>query len=246
MAEKSERALSFGTEATTYDGARPEYPAAAVAWLLKDIAQPARVADIGAGTGKLTRVLASQGAEVTAVDPDPGMLDHLREVLPGVAAAVGRGEDIPLPDAALDLVTFGQAWHWVDPRAASAESARVLAPGGSLALLWNIRDSREPWVSRMSEIMTPSDAEALIAGGGPEIAAPFGDTEHEEWTWRAPVTRAHLMSLAHSRSYLITAPQDERARIDRELTALFDDLGLSGDQTVDLPYTTHVFRAARP
>jgi ubiquinone/menaquinone biosynthesis C-methylase UbiE len=103
---------------------------------------PLRVADVGAGTGKLTRVVAGLGAEVVAIDPDAAMLAELAARVPDVPTFVGTGERIPLTDASADAVVFGQAWHWVDPDAASAEVGRVLRPGGVLGLIWNVRDER--------------------------------------------------------------------------------------------------------
>lgn len=129
----SDEANSFGQVADSYDRARPEYPEAALQWLLAAPAQ--RVADIGAGTGKLTGVLARLGHHVTAVEPDDRMRAQLSRRLPDITALDGTAEEIPLPDAAVDAVAFGQAWHWVDVDAVSAELARVLRPGGVLGLV---------------------------------------------------------------------------------------------------------------
>ncbi len=126
------QANSFGVAASVYERARPDYPEAAVDWLLPS-GSP-RVLDLGAGTGKLTRMIAAGGAEVTAVDPSAGMLERLRRALPDVPALTGTAEQIPLDDGAVDAVLVGQAWHWVDVSRASAEVARVLRPGGRLGL----------------------------------------------------------------------------------------------------------------
>lgn len=249
MAGREEMSRSFGAAAAAYEVGRPDYPAEAVAWLLEPgrrAGSPPRVADVGAGTGKLTRVAVELGAEVVAIDPDPLMLETLRAQVAGVPTFAGTAERIPLPDASLDAVILGQAWHWVDPVAASAEAARVLRRGGVLGLIWNIRDEREAWVRRLTEVMTLSNAEAMLAEGGPTIAPPFAAPEHRSWSWSRPMTRETLFAMARSRSYVLTAEPAERTRIEADLAALCDDIGAVGDVAVDLPYTTEAFRVRRP
>src|SRR6218665_193187 len=155
-----EMATSFGAEAGHYEAGRPEYPFEAVAWMLEPMpAGSRRIVDVGAGTGKLTRVLAAApDAEIVAVDPDASMLAALRKAVPGVPTFSGTAESLPLPDAGVDAVVLGQAWHWVDPVAASAEIGRVTRSGGVLGLIWNLRDERADWVRRLTEIMHGSNA----------------------------------------------------------------------------------------
>jgi SAM-dependent methyltransferase len=245
----ADRATSFGAEARNYEAGRPEYPFDAVAWMLERMpAGSHRVADVGAGTGKLTRVLTqAPGAEVVAVDPDLEMLAALREAVPGVPTFRGSAERMPLPDASVDAAVLGQAWHWVEPIAASAELGRVVRSGGVLGLIWNIRDERADWVRRLTEIMHSSPAENMVNGpgtSGPTIEAPFAEIETERWEWVRPMTRMQLRQMALSRSYLITAPDEERAEIIRRIDVLVDDLVID-DGTIDLPYVTHAFRAVR-
>jgi len=238
---------SFGAEAGSYEAGRPDYPFAAVSWMLERMPAGAhRIADVGAGTGKLTRVLVeAPGAEVVAIDPDPAMLAALREAVPGVPAFVGTAEALPLPDAGVDAVVLGQAWHWVDPTAASAEIGRAVTGGGVLGLIWNLRDDRVDWVRRLTGIMHGSHAETMLAEGDPVVAEPFGPLERESWEWVRPMTREQLHSMARSRSYIITASAEEKARIRSGIDALLDGLGLHGDATIDVPYVTHAFRAVR-
>ncbi|ALX66591.1 class I SAM-dependent methyltransferase [Microbacterium sp. XT11] len=242
-----EMATSFGAQAGAYEAGRPDYPFEAVAWMLESMpAGSRRIADVGAGTGKLTRVLVkAPDAEVVAIDPDPDMLSALRGAVPGVPTFVGTAEALPLPDASVDAVVLGQAWHWVDPVAASVEVGRALRSDGVLGLIWNIRDDRTDWVRRLTGIMHGSNAEVMLAEGGPTVAEPFGALEEESWEWSRRITREQLHSMASSRSYVITASEDEKARIRREMDELFDEIGVRGDNTVDLPYVTKAFRAIR-
>jgi SAM-dependent methyltransferase len=249
MATREEMSRSFGGVAGVYDAGRPGYPAEAVHWMLEPARTPGRrprVADVGAGTGKLTRALVEADVDLVAIDPDPAMLTRLREVIGGVPTFVGTGEELPVPDAALDAVVFGQAWHWVDAAAASVEAGRVLRPGGVLGLIWNIRDDAVEWVAEMTAIMHGSNAEAMLASGGPTVAEPFEGLTSRSWSWTRPMTRADLWDMAHSRSYLITAEPAERERVDRELGELFDRIGAVDQAVVELPYVTTAFTARRP
>ncbi|MDO8382367.1 MAG: methyltransferase domain-containing protein [Microbacterium sp.] len=246
MSDREQMSTSFGRAAATYEAGRPEYPAAAVEWMLAPVSTraPLRVADVGAGTGKLTRALLAVEAEVVAVDPDPAMLDQLRAGLPDVRTVEGQAERMPLPDASVDAVVLGQAWHWVDPDAGSREIGRVLAPGGVLGLVWNIRDEHVPWVARLTEIMHGSNAEQLIADGGPRVAEPFETLERREWTWTRRMSPHAVLDMVRSRSYVITAEPEERARIEREVADhLARHPSPEADGSIDMPYVTHAFRA---
>jgi SAM-dependent methyltransferase len=238
----TEQATSFGSHADLYDRARPEYPPEAVAWMLPADARD--VADVGAGTGKLTSGLLAEGRTLTAIDPDPQMLARLSERLPGIRTLVGAGEDLPLPDASMDAVVFGQAWHWVDPPRGSAEVARVLRPGGTLGLIWNVRDDVEPWVRELTAVMHTSDAEDLIAAGGPVVAEPFGPLEHETFRWTASFTVESLVELAASRSYIITATPERRDEVLAGVRALGERVADEAGR-IAMPYLTHAYRVSR-
>jgi SAM-dependent methyltransferase len=152
--EQDERLLhasSFGAAATAYAEHRPDYAQAAVRWALEP-APGTRVLDLGAGTGKLTATLAALGAEVIAVEPDPAMLTELSRALPTVRALPGSAEAIPLPDGSVDAVLAGNAMHWFDMAVAGPEIARVLAPGGILAGLWNVMDDQVEWVAGLARV----------------------------------------------------------------------------------------------
>ncbi|MGW8484412.1 class I SAM-dependent methyltransferase [Microbacterium sp. NPDC055903] len=241
------RATSFGSEAESYEAGRPDYPFESVAWMLEPLPAGARrVADVGAGTGKLTRVLAkAPDAQIVAVDPDPAMLRVLSRNVPGVPTFTGRAESLPLPDASVDAVVLGQAWHWVDPDVASLEIGRVVRAGGVLGLVWNLRDDREPWVERLTEIMHTSPASGMFEGDGPRVGVPFGTLEEQQWEWSRPMTRETLHLMAASRSYVITAPAEVRSAIRRDIDGLLDELGVDEHGTIDLPYVTRAFRAVR-
>src|SRR3954464_7845825 len=138
------RALSFGSAAAEYDAARPSYPAEAVQWAVGDAG---RVLDLGAGTGKLTRVVLDLGLEAVAVEPD----DAMRALIPAESYA-GTAEEIPLPDGSVDAIVVGQAFHWFDAARALPEMVRVLRPGGRIGLFWNLYDDRLDWVASLCDL----------------------------------------------------------------------------------------------
>jgi SAM-dependent methyltransferase len=155
--ERRRRATAFGPAAAAYERGRPGYPREALAWCLPDGAR--RVLDLGAGTGKLTRGLLDLGVDVVAVEPLP----ELRALIPAQAQALdGHAEGIPLPDGAVDAVLVGQAYHWFDAARALPEIARVLRPGGTLGLLWNVLDDAEPWVAELADAYGAEDRARLV------------------------------------------------------------------------------------
>lgn len=132
------RAL-FDPLVEAYDLARPGYPDRLYN-ALEAAAGPlagAAVVEVAAGTGLATRGLSARGARLIAVDVAPAMLGRLRRHLPGVPALVADAHALPVRTGRADLVCYAQAWHWVRVPEAAAEAARVLRPGGALALWWN-------------------------------------------------------------------------------------------------------------
>jgi ubiquinone/menaquinone biosynthesis C-methylase UbiE len=111
------------------------------------------VLDLGAGTGIFTGQLVPFCANITAVEPTPGMRKVLSERLPSVRVLDGRDAAIPLLDASVDCVVVAQAFHWFDAPVALQEIHRVLVDGGRLGVLWNERDESVPWVAELGEAM---------------------------------------------------------------------------------------------
>ncbi|GAA3587696.1 class I SAM-dependent methyltransferase [Klugiella xanthotipulae] len=238
-------ATSFGTESAAYNRGRPGYPRESVAWLLDGSGRT--VVDVGAGTGKLSAVIAATGRRVIAVDPDPAMLAALTERYPGIHTALGTGEHLPLPDGSADAITYGQAWHWVGPERASTEAARVLRPGGTLGLIWNIRDERVDWVRELTALMHSSNAEQMIAHGGPEIAAPFDPPELNTREWTRTMSPDDLLAMVRSRSYVITSDPEEQTRIFAAIRELLSSHPqTAGRSAIELPYVTHAYRTTVP
>jgi SAM-dependent methyltransferase len=238
-------ARSFGPAADLYDRIRPRYPIQAIRWILGD--GRSTVVDLGAGTGILSRQLADLGYQVVPVEPDPGMRAKLDEAGGAPAAVEGSAEAIPLPDAAVDAVVAGQAYHWFDHGKAHPEIARVLRPGGVFGPLWNERDEKVAWVAALSEIF---DERRGTEGAPQETVHPLGPlfAPVERASFRHSVTHTPetLVELARSRSFYLTAEPAGRAAVDaaiRDLCATHPDL--AGRDEFELPYVTNAYRARR-
>jgi ubiquinone/menaquinone biosynthesis C-methylase UbiE len=232
-------AHSFGGVAEAYERGRPSYPTEAVAWMLGDSAQV--VLELGAGTGKLTRVIASLGHDVHATDPDPAMLAILERQVPGVRTAQASAEEIPLADASVDVVVAAQAFHWFDLDRALPEIARVLRPGGRICLVWNARNEKIPWVRRLGALIGTQEqlrdpAEALI------FSQLFGFVEDREFTHWQTIDRQSIRELVLSRSNVAVLGEQERAAKLAEVLAFYDGFG-RGMDGMQLPYVTKCYRA---
>ncbi|MFC7708134.1 class I SAM-dependent methyltransferase [Micromonospora lupini] len=247
---------SFGAAAAAYAEHRPDYAQAAVRWAL-ELAPGSRVLDLGAGTGKLTDTLVAVGADVVAVEPDPAMLAELRRAMPAVRALPGSAEAIPLPDASVDAVLAGNALHWFDMAVAGPEIARVLAPGGVLAGLWNTMDDRIDWVSDLERVsgsaaIGPRDtltswraatADMLAPSTGP--AARFDSAEQAEFPHGQRRTADSLIATLATRAGMLVMPEPDR---EVTLARIRDFLG-SRPETAEgeftLPMLTGVLRGRR-
>ncbi len=232
-------AHSFGGVAEAYERGRPTYPPDAVRWMLGD--QPQIVLELGAGTGKLTRVIADLGHDVHATDPDEAMLHILERVMPGIRTARASAEDIPLADGSVDVVVAGQAFHWFDLDVALPEIARVLRPGGRICLVWNTRNEKIPWVRRLGRIIGTQEqladpAQALI------FSELFGFVESNEFSHWQTIDRKSIQDLVLSRSNVAVLDEEGRAAKLAEVVAFYDEFG-RGMDGMQLPYDTHCYRA---
>ena len=232
-------ARSFGGVADAYERGRPVFPREAAAWLVGQDA--ATVLELGAGTGKLTEQLVDLGHDVHASDPDPDMLAVLKKKLPDLPTSQTAAEDIPLPDRSVDVVVAAQCLHWFDLDRALPEIARVLKPEGYLAVTWNVRDERIPWVRRLGRIIGTQEqlddlGEALVHSD------LFGFVEDAQFPFWQDVNKESIVDLVTSRSNIATLPEEERAAKLQEVLDLYNDYG-RGMDGMQLPYTCSCFRA---
>lgn len=240
----------FVGEGGAYDSVRPAYPDEAVAALI-DAARsrrgvnapgrdgPLRAADIGAGTGKMSELLARAGLLVDAVEPSEAMRAQASSV-EGVTWHEGLAEETRLPNGAYDIVVFAQSWHWMDPERAGLEAARILAPGGVLAIVWNQMAVSIPWVHRLTRIMRSGDVhrpdKPPTPGGG------FAPMTLTQVAWEDRMTPEEILALGTTRSSYIRSSEAGRARMQENLRwYLYDHLGHASGEQVTIPYATLVW-----
>ena len=242
MSDRAARSRSFESVAAEYERHRPEYPAEALRWAADRIGlgEGARVLDVGAGTGKLTRGLVALGFEVMAVEPGAPMLHQLRSAVPEAEALEGAAESIPLPDRSADAAFAGQAYHWFDRKRALPELRRVIKPGGGLALLWNWWDEHDPLQHELGP---------LVGYAGHD---PYRDDELPGRPWFRELGRTIVEIVQESSpdslvAYLATASRFltmEAGERERRLAEVRDIAARYGER-FPLPRLTYVFAFER-
>ncbi|QIG96474.1 class I SAM-dependent methyltransferase [Bradyrhizobium sp. 6(2017)] len=242
-------AKNYRVAVAAYEAGRPSYPADIVAALPLQTAHC--VVDLGAGTGKFTRLLLphlSPTARLVAVEPVAEMSARLANEA-GIEVINTRADAIDLATGSVDLVTCAQAFHWFDNEPSVAEIARLLRPGGTLALVWNNRDDRAPWVDALS---------VMIEGYA-------GDTPRQRsgrWRWilndpRFVLEKEIVQDHPHrmprqgvyervvSTSYVANLPDAEKAVLREKTDGILREAGLGDADEVVFPYVTHLYLLKR-
>jgi len=248
MSELQPGAVGFARAGDVYERARPTYPDDAVAFLVErlDVGPQTTLVDLGAGTGKLTRLLVSSDAEVVAVEPLAGMWRQLVASTPNARVVAGVAEAIPLAEATVHAVTAGQAFHWFRAPEALAEIHRVLEPGGRLGLIWNVRDVAVPWVKRFGDILQPYEADTpreWRKAWTPSFSSSelFTALEERSFSMGQELDAEGLVERAASISFVAALPDNERRPLLEEIRRLASTL----PERFILPYRTTVYWCSR-
>ena len=237
----------FSDRATDYVKYRPSYPVAAIDTVLAGLGEPSQLtaADIGAGTGISSRLLAERGVRVLAIEPNAEMRQAAAPH-PLVEFRDGTSEATNLPDAALDLVACFQSFHWFNPVLTLPEFRRILKPSGRLAIVWNLRDRADALTQGYTQIVKSASnsypAEKHDRSIEPLLASSdFTDVRSSEFAHRQDVDLAGLIGRAQSSSYIPNSgPQLQKLISD--LTELYQ--AHCADQGfVSLVYKTKVYLA---
>ena len=255
------RARAFDAWADDYDRYRPGYPAALFDEIADRLALPAdaRIADLGAGTGKVSRAAAHRGWRVTAVEPGEPMLAVLRrraaaEGLP-IKVVQATAERTGLPAAAFDAAVAGEAYHWFDAPIALAEMARVVRPGGGIAFFWNVVDeARSSLVAGERRLVAEygiDGSDVRRPGPRPETrdavraVGAFDDPVFVQVRHTVPMRGADYLGLAYTKSHLRTAPADVQERYRAAFTSMLESHDVAPETPIEVPYVVDCWIARR-
>ena len=249
--EAAER--GFGAAAEAYERSRPDYPGRAIERLVQELelGRSSRAVDLGAGTGKLTRLLLPAGATMVAVEPVEAMRRAFASILPEVPVVAAVAEALPFADESFDAVVCAQAFHWFDGDRALAAIHRVLKPHGRLGLLWNVRDESVPWVRALTEIITPYERtaprEKTHAWRRAFSATDrFGRLNQLRFSHAQRLDRAGLVERFASVSFIAALPGSARDDVLGQIRSLAEHHpDLAGRRELELPYVTELYWCAR-
>lgn len=235
-------ARPFEQVADLYERVRPSYPDEAVDWLVGrlGIDSSSTVLDLGAGTGKLTRMLVPRAARVIAVEPGPEMLAQLRRAVPEADAVLGAAEAIPLRDDSVDAVVCGQSFHWFRTDEALREMRRVLRPRRGIGLIWNVRDPDDPLQKEITALLdpfVPPGRPPLRAAVSAFVGRTFSEVGTHSVPWEQELDAEGLVERIASISFVAAAPEAKRRELEQALRALVETRGRS----VPFRYVTEVF-----
>ena len=239
-------AEGFALGAASYVAGRPDYPPEIEDWLTQDLGltNGKTALDLAAGTGKFSPRLLATGAHVIAVEPVREMLDQLIRQFPQIDARTGSAQHIPLDDASVDAVVCGQAFHWFSTPEALHEIHRVLKPGGSFGLVWNVRDDNVPWVAALTRIMKPfeGDAPRYHSQKWRNVfpAKGFSPPREKRFPHRhtGPPEKV-IVERILSVSFMAALPPDRREQVTSQLRQVIASYPeLAGKSEVTFPYET--------
>jgi SAM-dependent methyltransferase len=248
-----EAQLGFSRSAAAYSRGRPDYPPQLLDWLRLTLAlAPGRDAiDVGAGTGKFTRLLLQTGARVVAVEPIEAMRAQLLQQLPGVAVLAASAQALPLADGSADALLCAQAFHWFASEQTLQEFGRVLRTGGRLGLVWNVRDESCDWVAAITRIVAPyeGDTPRFHRGEWRRLFPNelFSDLQECVFTYQhVGSARQVILDRTLSVSFIAALPAAERARVAAQLESLIaTEPQLKDRATIAFPYLTHAYCSTR-
>lgn len=236
----------FGTVAGLYDAARPGYPADLGASILTyHGGVPGSVAEIGAGTGKGTAVLAGLGAPLTCIEPDPLMAAVLAERFPAAAVHNTAFEQWTPPAGGVDLLACAMAWHWLDPATRNDRAFDALAPGGTLAVFGHRYGYLDPAQGAAVRAILDAVPDKPTDWFHDDVVAHgrFSGVRKEVFQTPLPLDRTGYLNLMATFGPHLRRTPEARRQVEEALGRLVDDCG--GTVVLDLRTTLVLGRRRR-
>ncbi len=209
---------------------------------------PARILDLGSGNGAFAESLTSAGHEVFCIDKDADLVATLPQKLGTRLHVSGQAEALPFLSYSFDVVTASQTLHRFAPGLALSEAARVLRPGGHLAVAYNTRDDTVPWVRRLTALLKAADPTAMsgdygVDSMGDVAQSPyFTDLERKNFRNWVPITRAGLIAMVARRPTTAQLDPEVRDQLLRDVGELYDTSARPPEPLL-LPFQASCWRA---
>lgn len=209
---------------------------------------PHRVLDLGSGRGRFARMLGDVGHQVFGLDRSAEKVARLSRTLPNRLHLVAQAESLPFADQQFDVATSAESLHKFAPGLVSAEIARVLRPGGTVAVLYNTRDDTVPWVKKLARILQYVDPDAMRGAYGQDSVQAlaespyFTDLEQKNFRNWVPIDRPGLTEMVRRRPVTGQLEEADRQRLLDEVGALYDSYA-RGPEPLLLPFQTSCWRA---
>lgn len=236
-----------------YSAGRPGYPSAVLSYLRErcNVNPSSHVVDLGAGSGKMTSLLAQSGARVSAVEPVEAMRKELRRNCPDVALLAGTAEALPLGGQSADVIVAAQAFHWFHFDRTLPEIHRVLKPWGFLMLIWNVRDKSSLFMRAYDEVVSKlKDRSPSYQSGEWRTALDgtpfFRQLDHVWFTHAEQLDRDGLRARLLSNAYVTSLSMKEQECVwERMLAVFLSGSATSGAGEIEMQYVTHVYAFQR-
>jgi SAM-dependent methyltransferase len=241
--------LGFQRAAGRYARGRPEAPPAALNALVETlgISERSTVLELGAGTGKLSRLLAPRAGLYLSLEPVPAMREEFRKALPNLPLLAGVSEHLPFRTGRVDAIVAAQAFHWFDIPRAMAEMHRALRPGGSVGLLWNVRDESVDWVHQETLVMDRYDDRSPQYHRGVwreawDRTPGFERLQKQSFSFVQRMDRATALDRFTSISFIASLDETRYAEAESALRGILDTHPqTAGRAEIELPYQCDIY-----
>jgi len=239
----SSMAANYAHRVDEYVAGRPGYPVE----LLSDLPSANTIVELGAGTGKFTRLLALTGKPIIAIEPIEQMAARIQIDCPSsVEVRIGTAEAIPVADDVADIACCAASFHWFDYARATCEIYRVLKNNGALALVWNLRNDRVSWVATLGQLINSYPRKFPHHASGEWKAifrdARFHSVATKTYAMTHVVPPSGLVDHALSTCGLAALPPDEAEIARKKISAIIEsDPSLTGQKEVEFPYVTELY-----